>query len=395
MSGCVICGGADGERIFERCGMPKSGQFLVSELEPYATTILNLFGCGTCGLLWLDTAPLGKIDYTAVSRGTGRQLPKYKNELIRRVAGHAGADGLVVEVGANDGSFACLLLERKVGRAVVAIEPSLAFAENYAGSGIQLISRHLNRHTAAEVRAGLGAARVVVCRHTLEHIPDPVEFLLALNDLLAEEGMLVIEVPDSSTLTARYALHEIWDEHLYYFSEQNALALVAHNGFHTLESRVYPHLGSENLVIYARRRSGASRNEVVPARSGFDMLSFRARVERLTTDLKRRAAVWRKPVVALGASHPQTNFLSITDIAQFVDYLVDDDRDKQGKYVPVAGRSPLPVVSMEEALGRIGPRTILLTAFGYPEWIARVQKQFKDRDVRFVDPYLVAAAGNH
>lgn len=113
-----------------------------------------------------------------------------------------------------------------------------------------------------------------------------------------------------------------------------------------------------------------------------------------------RASSGRRPVGksllrCWGASHPQTNFLSIAGIAQFVDYLVDEDKNKHGKYVTVAGRRLQPVVSTNEALGRSDARTILLTAFGYPEWIARVQKQFASRDVRFVDPYLAVATRSH
>lgn len=387
MGSCVVCGETDCEKIFDRRGVPKSGQFLRSDSEPYAKVDVALYGCRRCGLLWLGaTSPPGEIDYTHISRSTSRQLPKYKDKLIKRIADHAGADGLVVEVGANDGSFARLLVEKAGCRRLVAIEPSRVFADSYAGSGVVLVTDYLTGRTASEVREVHGAARVVVCRHTLEHVPDPPGFLSALTALLADGALLVLEVPDSSTLTAGLALHEIWDEHLFYFSEHNLGWLLTRAGLTIVESARHGHLDGHNLVFYASRILRGAPTATAAPQAPLDCRGLARRLEDVARTVYAAGQAWARPVISLGASHPQTNFLSFTGAGAFVDLLVDDDMQKQGKYVPVAGRSPVPVVSMEQA-AKAQSGTILLGAFGYPNWIAKVRQQFSGRDVKFVEPY--------
>jgi 2-polyprenyl-3-methyl-5-hydroxy-6-metoxy-1,4-benzoquinol methylase len=391
---CLSCGGRSLVSVLSRNGLPKSGQFLATQGASHASLDLRWDACRDCGLMWIDPECVREVDYTHVTRSTTNQMPGYKDDLVRRIVG-ACADrrASVVEVGANDGGFLRIVKEAGLEN-LTGIEPSAAFRSRYEGTGIGLIQCHLSAETVDRIRSEIGPASVVVCRHTLEHIPEPGAFLQALRCLLRDErSLLIVEVPNSASLVRHVAVHELWDEHLFYFSEQNARALLAHNGFRAFESRIYPHLGSENLVIYARPVSAAARGSAVSTEPGFDIRTLGARIEQLSTDIKRQAAAWKKPVAALGASHPQTNYLSITGVAQFVDCLVDDDRNKHGKYVPVAGRQALPVVSTEETHIQLDPRTILLTAFGYPEWIARVQKRFTGRDVRFVDPYAAITAG--
>lgn len=395
VAACVSCGRRNLASVLARKAMPRSGQFLATQDTRYASMDVRWEGCRDCGLMWIDLSCVQEVDYTHAIRSTSNQMPGYKEDLVRRILEACpDSNAPVVEVGANDGSFLRVLKEAGL-RNLHGIEPSVGFRPSYEGTGIGLIQSHLNAETVAHIRSEVGSASVVVCRHTLEHIPEPAKFLQDMHSLLRDErSLLIVEVPNTASLVRNVAVHELWDEHLFYFSEQNAQALLARNGLHAFESRIYPHLGSENLVIYARRQDATDRSNAISAEPGFDIWSLGARIEQLATDLKRQAAAWTQPVAALGASHPQTNFLSITGIAQFVDFLVDDDQYKYGKYVPVTGRRPLPVVSTEETLSGADPHTILLTAFGYPNWIAHVQNRLAGRDVRFVDPYAAITAGD-
>jgi len=396
VAACLSCGRRNLASVLSRNAMPRSGQFLATQDTRYASMDVRWEGCRDCGLMWIDPNCVQEVDYTHVIRSTANQMPDYKEDLVRRILeASPDSNAPVVEVGANDGRFLRVLKEAGL-RNLHGIEPSVGFRPSYEGSGIGLIQSHLNAETVARVRSEIGSASVIICRHTLEHVPKPDKFLQAMRSLLRDErSLLIVEVPNTASLVRNVAVHELWDEHLFYFSEQNARALLAHNGFRVFESRIYPHLGSENLVICAQPAGAATRNDAIFAKPDFDIRSLGSRIKQLTAELKRQAAGWHKPVAALGASHPQTNFLSITRAAQFVDCLMDDDKNKQGQYAPVAGRPPLPVVSSEEALSRVNPRTILLTGFGYPAWIARVREQFAGRVVAFVHPYPATAAGSH
>lgn len=388
MTACDICESLDAVSVLEREGVPRSGQFLYSANETFATATLKWTGCRACGALALDQSRLGSVDYTHVVRGTHSQLPAYKDELIAMVqaAVRDAGGGSVIEVGANDGTFLNLLRQKGVMR-LFAVEPSLAFNSVFEEAGIPCINRHLNLESALNIREQAGPAAMVICRHTLEHVPRPLEFLAGIRALLGDgRSQALIEVPDARSLAAQALLHELWDEHLYYFSEPNLRLLFARSGLVVREVRRYQHRGSEHLlVLVSPADSVVVKPEIQP---DVDPVRLSERIVALLTHVRDSGSQWRRPLAALGASHPQSNYLSLSGAASFVDMLVDDDPAKIGRFVPVHGQTPLPVVSTQTLLEASGAASLLLTAFGYPGWVRRIQAS-SPRQLALIEPYAV------
>lgn len=384
---CHACGSEACTVVLERVGIPRSGQFLRGEGEKFATADLRWVGCIACGLLWLDASPLDEVDYTHVVRGTKNQLPAYRDELVGLIA-PAAAEGSVVEIGANDGTFLRLLQENGF-RNLFGIEPSVAFRKAFESSGVPLINRHLTREALDEILSVTGTASAVVCRHTLEHVPQPLEFLRAMRSLLRDDrAIALVEVPDTRSLALQGSIHELWDEHLFYFSEPNLRLVMERSGLAVTEVRRCGHLGSENLIVVACRSSKADAVSSA-ARADIDVPLLRSRIGDLTDRAAKYGRNWHRPVAALGASHPQSNYLSLAGVAPFVDFLVDDDPTKVGRFVPLRGAEPVPVVSTETLLAESRAETFLMTAFGYSRWMDRVRERYR-RDAALIDPYTFA-----
>jgi hypothetical protein len=88
-----------------------------------------------------------------------------------------------------------------------------------------------------EWRASLGACSAVILMHTLEHIPQPVKWLqTTLAAALAEDGLLLIEVPDWTRLNG--VMDSLSFEHLHQFSAASMASLIQRAGLH-LESLSY------------------------------------------------------------------------------------------------------------------------------------------------------------
>ena len=82
-----------------------------------------------------------------------------------------------------------------------------------------------------------GTFDVVLCRHVLEHLPDPRGALLRIRLLLRESGVLCLAVPNllgaQGTLGLR--THYFRPVHLSYFCETNLLRLVLQASFEVLK----------------------------------------------------------------------------------------------------------------------------------------------------------------
>jgi 2-polyprenyl-3-methyl-5-hydroxy-6-metoxy-1,4-benzoquinol methylase len=71
--------------------------------------------------------------------------------------------------------------------------------------------------------------------HVLEHLPRPDIYLAKTHRLLARDGLLVVEVPNFKSLTARL-FHKHWfgldlPHHVYHFSPRSLVMLLAAHGF--------------------------------------------------------------------------------------------------------------------------------------------------------------------
>ena len=72
--------------------------------------------------------------------------------------------------------------------------------------------------------------------HVLEHLKDPIEYLINLKSLLAENGVIVIEVPNANdALLSLYGCEKFsdftyWESHLFLFDNTTLTTLVKRAG---------------------------------------------------------------------------------------------------------------------------------------------------------------------
>ncbi|WP_017671916.1 class I SAM-dependent methyltransferase [Blastomonas sp. AAP53] len=112
-----------------------------------------------------------------------------------------GLDGLV-EVGCGKGTFLEMLAER--GAQITGFDPT------YEGDSPQVKREYF--------RPGVGIqGRGLILRHVLEHVIDPVDFLLDLRKANNGGGLIYIEVPCFDWICDHHAWFDIFYEHVNYF----------------------------------------------------------------------------------------------------------------------------------------------------------------------------------
>jgi hypothetical protein len=264
------------------------------------------------------------------------------------------------------------------------------------GKGFKVDNAYCSTANAAELRARHGAFDAIVCRHTLEHVPDPEDLVRAIGMLLSPGGLCLIEVPDFEWVLETLAVHEIWDEHISYFSKPNLQMLLTRLGFETISVEQVRFRDTRNLVALSRwtgQPSGKSEQSTV---ANAHATANACRQLPATWASYRRqllldAKSWEHPVMAVGASHIQSNYLHFTGLASIVDALIDDDPHKLGKFVEL--EKAVPVRSTNDALKSMKTGTLLRTAFPYPVWMDKLAAELEPRGVRIVEPYTQALTG--
>lgn len=369
--------------------IPRSGSFLVSHHQSYCNIKLSFEFCTKCALIRQQAIQDDICNYENVNRTTGHRLPEYALEIIETLdkAGVQKSD-LVVEVGANDGTFLDLLASERFDNSL-GIEPSVSCTTLCRSKGHKIENVPLNYAEAERIRKSYGPAKAVICRHIMEHIPFPLDFLAAVKTILDEGGILVIEVPDAHRIIHDLRGYELWDEHIESFSSGNLSLLLQHAGFTLNKVFKRPYLDTVNILMYCSLGFRGKQHQVLPSELSKDISlceSFKERWAAYCYNLRVKLSISPKPIVAFGASHPQSNFFLFTDIGGYIDFLIDDDPLKAGKYSPVP--MPIPVISTSQLLTGIRPGTVLRSAFGYKGWMDRVcQSLTLTEKVIVIDPY--------
>lgn len=390
MTPCPACSGSAFEDLIDFGTIPKSGIYLKSPIEDYPCIYHAYEFCASCSLIRQKNIESASHDYTHVPRATTRQFPKYIDAIVDSLKSHgvSGSD-LVIEVGSNDGGFLDRLASAGFSN-LLGIEPSIACAGLSLAKDHKVVTRHWDAETAAAVLKEHGPARAVVCRHTLEHVPCPLEFLQSIRSVLAPDGIAFIEVPDARPVTHDLRGHELWDEHLHIFTPANLQLIMRRAGFSVLRCNAWPERSDINLLLWAKADAGISQNSqpdsaTAPASEIQLCREFEERWRAFSSRLQADSTSWPRTVYMLGASHPQTNFIHFTGLENSIDAFIDDNPAKANLLVPLS--RPVPIFPASKLLEGPAPGTIIRGAFGYDDWMDRATAPLSCGLAMVVKPY--------
>ena len=111
---------------------------------------------------------------------------------------------------------------------------------------------------SSEMRSKQGYYDIVCLQQTLEHISDPVSFLLRVSDLIKPDGRIFVSVPNQNdilkTIEPIYEKYHYLRPHLSYFTSQTLSLLLCNCGFKNIE--VYGHqvYSIENHIWWLRQK---------------------------------------------------------------------------------------------------------------------------------------------
>lgn len=396
---CRLCGAGLRHTLVDLGKSPLCETFLdarqIDQMEPFFP--LHVLICDTCWLAQLKeyVTPDGIFTdhypyYSSFSTSWVAHAKAYCEMITRRRA--LDASSFVVELASNDG----YLLQHFPGLGVtniLGVEPASNVAEEAARKGIPVRVDFFGRALADRIVAEKGQADLVLGNNVLAHVPDLNDFVGGAARLVKSTGVITFEFPHLETLLKFNQFDTIYHEHFCYFSATAIAAIAKRHGLvfldveelttHGGSLRVYlAHQGAPSHAVLER----LAREEAL----GFKTLDFYTGFERQVRRTKRKLLSFLikakedgKTVVGYGAPGKGNTLLNYCGIGtDFLDFTVDRNPHKHGRFTPGTHIPILPV----EAIDKARPDYILILPWNLKTEIVAQMRHVGDWGAKFVVP---------
>lgn len=339
---CPVCDGPDLTGCIRIPQVPVYCNLLHASREAALNAAkgdIDLRFCHGCGHLFNAAFEPGRVDYSSEYENSlhfSGRFREYAQTLAEHlVERHGLRDKTVIEIACGQGDFLGSMCSLGGNRGL-GFDPSHAPGRSDASAGADVT---FIQDYYSEAYAG-HTADLICCRHALEHIDRPGDFLNGVRRAIGEHPTPVFfEVPNALFTLRDLGIWDIIYEHCGYFSEDSLHEAFRRSGFAV--DQVETGFGGQFLALHASPggEKSADRREPSPdlARLVHRFADhYRAKVEGWGEILRRQSGDGSR-VVLWGAGSKGVSFVNALSATDQIGYLIDLNPYKVGRFVPVTG----------------------------------------------------------
>ncbi|HEY7584284.1 MAG TPA: class I SAM-dependent methyltransferase [Acidimicrobiia bacterium] len=395
---CRSCGASDLREVLSLGKVPLADALLtvemLSETEPLYP--LTLVFCEACSLIQtretVSRSILFGSDYPYFSSYSDSLLEHSRRNvtgLIERL--DLGPSNLVIEVASNDGYLLQYFVEAGVG--VLGVDPAPGPASAAQARGIPTICDFFDMELAMELKVEGTRPDVIIGNNVLAHVPDQRGFVAAVEVLLGDGGVVVIEVPYLKDLIDRIEVDTIYHEHHCYFTATSLTRLFAPHGLRLVDIQHHPIHGGTLRAFFAREGNASSTVASLLAKesaAGLDRYDYYAgfafsfeRLRAQLRDLTETLITSGASIAAYGAAAKGAMLLNHAGLdRRHIRYVADRNPAKQGRYLPGVH---IPIVSPRQVV-EDPPDYLLVLPWNIKDEIIEQHRDFAQGGGRFIVP---------
>ena len=343
---CPICLSHETQKFFGLKNSPLLQNVLFdteNEAKAIERVDVNFMYCSSCHFVFNPQFHESKIDYTEKYNNNQMASKKYRqyiNELTDKVIRECklNSKSRILEIGCGNGYFLYQLHQKLNNKNLVGYDP--AYNDQYGMSGF--INKSYFKTKTEEM------FDVIILRHVLEGLLNFDDILVTITSAMSGNTQLFIETPNLDYIIANQDISLMYHEVARYYSVRAIQCLLSK--YDLSLQQVFLLFNGNNLGVFASKCPDVSIDH-----------NIAAELEKL----KKIVSQYRR-VVIWGISGRAISLLthSSWDKEQ-VQFGIDIDKDKQGKYIPVTGQL---IISPEQAVS-FKPDLIIIANANYLEEI--------------------------
>lgn len=358
---------------------------------------LNVYVCENCFLVQAEEVESPEnifTNYDYFSSYSGTWL-KHSRLYVDKMIDLFGIDNRsqVVEIASNDGYLLQYFVEK--GIPVLGIEPAANVAEVAVAKGVPTEVRFFGKETARQLADAGKSADLLLGNNVLAHVPDLNGFVAGLKIMLKARGVITMEFPHLMQLIDNVLFDTIYHEHFSYFSFLTVERVFAAHGLtifdveefpiHGGSLRIYAGHGEDDTKRVSKRVSELRQREMDAHYTEIETyLSFEGKVKAIKRETLKfliEAKEAGKSIAGYGAPAKGNTLLNYCGIStDFIDYTVDKNPNKQGKYLP---GSHIPIAAPEK-ISKTKPDYVVILPWNIREEIMEQMACIREWGGKFV-----------
>ncbi len=372
--------------------LPKDKLNLFQECYP-----LDLFLCKDCGHMQLvdilDPEVLyGNYTYvTSSSLGLVEHFRNLTESLLEKVK---PAEGLmVIDIGSNDGSL--LKFFKAKGMKVLGVDPAREIARKATQSGVKTIPGYFTKQLAEKIRKEEGPAAIITANNVFAHADNLADIADGVRALLTSEGIFVFEVSYLVHIVERFLFDTVYHEHLSYHTVKPLQKFFHKHGLELVDVEYVPTKGgSLRGMVQIQGGSRKVSERVIQLiemeeKQGYDTVekyqNFAEDIQekkRSLLEMLEKIKTEGQTVAGYGASHTVTTLIYHLGLGNYLNYIIDDNPQKQNSFSP---GFQIPVLS-PKTLYEKKPDYVVILAWQYAEPIMKKNQAYLDQGGQFIIP---------
>jgi 2-polyprenyl-3-methyl-5-hydroxy-6-metoxy-1,4-benzoquinol methylase len=367
------------------------------QMEPFYP--LHVFVCHHCFLVQLEEFVSPEEIFTEYAYFSSyadswvQHASNYTEMIVARLG--LNEHSLVVEIASNDGYLLQHLVARKIP--VLGVEPAANVAQAALDKNIPTVVKFFGESTARELATEGKQADLVIGNNVLAQVPDLNDFLRGLKILLKPDGVITMEFPHLMRLIEENQFDTIYHEHFSYFSFLTVERIFAGHGLRLFDVEELPTHGG-SLRIYACHTEDSIKVQgprvtdllTREKTAGFNHLEHYYSFAEKVKETKRKllsflisAKEQGKSICGYGAPGKGNTLLNYCGIrSDFMDYTVDRNPYKQGKYLPGTHIPIFPPAKIQETR----PDYLLILPWNFQDEIMTQMAGIREWGGQFVVP---------
>jgi len=400
LKNCRMCKSQNLFKFLNLGDSPPSDDFL-SEEQLRTKEIfypLEVFSCRDCGLCQLGYVVPPELMFnenypyeSSVTKTLKNHFTNMAKEICSRFS--IKSNSLVIDIGSNVGVLLSSFKEQ--GMSVLGIEPSSNIAKIGQKNGIETISEFFSKELATKIVDQMGKASIITGTNVFAHIDDLDDFVKAVDILLLEDGIFVIEAPYLGTLLDGLEYDTIYHEHLSYLSLKPIIQFFKKHKMDIFDVEMQSiHGGTYRYFICKIGQQQISKNIpkflAIEEKHGIyseerlrnfakDVANHKLELITLLRDLKKQG----KRIVGVSAPAKGNTLLNYCKIGtDILDYLTERSLLKIGKFSP---GTHIPIYS-DDVLLKDKPDYALILAWNFSKEIISNNQKFLEQGGKFIIP---------